>query len=72
MKRKELCSFGIAAKKKLVEINKPQTWLLEEVRKETGQYIDSGYLGKIWTGERKPQKLIDSICGILKIEHSSE
>lgn len=67
MARKELCTFGITAKKKLVDINKPQTWLIEKVHEDTGQYIDSGYLGKIWTGERNPPKIISSICKILNL-----
>lgn len=70
--RKQLCELGIIAKQKLVEINKPQTWLVERVRQDTGQFLDSAYLCRIWTGERAPAKIISSICKILEIERPSE
>ena len=67
MNRKELCALGITAKKRLVEINKPQNWLIQRVIEDTWQFLDNGYLGKIWTGERHPEKIIASICRILDI-----
>ncbi|MDL2293179.1 XRE family transcriptional regulator [Ruminococcaceae bacterium OttesenSCG-928-D13] len=68
MERKELCAFGIEGKKRLVEMNRPQEWLIEQVAEDTGQYFDSGYLQKIWTGERNPPKIIASISKILGLD----
>lgn len=69
MERKQLCEFGTIAKMKLVEINKPQSWLIRQVREDTGQFLDSAYLCRIWTGDRKPDKIINSICTILEIDN---
>lgn len=68
MSRCELCEFGVEVKTKLIEINKNQTWLIEEVRKETGMYVDTGYLNKIFTGKRKAPKIRDAITKILAME----
>lgn len=72
MERKELCAFGISAKKRLVELNKSPTWLAQSVAEDTGQYVDVPYLCRIWTGERKPPKIMASICAILELEASKE
>lgn len=70
--RKAPCDFGVVAKKKLIDINKPQSWLIEQVREDTGQFIDSAYLSRILSGKHRPQKLITSICKILDIEYSED
>ena len=69
MPRKEQTRFAVDAKKRLVELNEPQTWLIKRVREETGLYVDSGYMSKIWLGDRVPAKIIDSICKILELEN---
>lgn len=68
MERKELCAFGIEAKKRLVELNKSSAWLAQSVAEDTGKYVDVPYLCRIWTGKRNPPKIIASICKILEIE----
>ncbi len=65
----KLCDFGKEIKKKLVDIDKPQNWLIEEVRKDSGLYFDSSYMNKIMTGKLGTPKIISSICKILGIEH---
>lgn len=65
MDRLPLCDLGIAAKKKLVEMNKSQSWLIAEIKKKTELYVDNGLLQKIWTGKRAPQKIIQAINNIL-------
>lgn len=59
------CEFGKDVKKKLVDIDQNQEWLIEQLKAATGMFVDSSYLQKILKGERKPQKLIDSIIEIL-------
>lgn len=38
----KICDFGKEIKKKLVDINQSQECLIQEVKKETGLYFDSG------------------------------
>jgi hypothetical protein len=60
--------FGKTIKKRLIDLDKNQNWLIEEIRRETGgMFIDSSYLQKILNGNRSPQKIVDAICRILEI-----
>lgn len=45
----KFCDFGKKIKKKLIDIDQTQNWLIEEVRMDTGKYFDSSYLYKILT-----------------------
>ena len=60
MSKCELCEFGVDVKN--------QSWLIEEIRKETGMYADTGYLNKIFTGKRKAPKIRNAISKILEME----
>ena len=60
--------FGLAVKMELLKQGKEQKWLEEEVTKRTGLYVDSGYMYKILTGQRKAPKIVSAICEILKIK----
>ena len=60
-----LCSFGKAVKKKLVDIDQNQEWLIGEVRKDTGLFFDSSYLHKILTGKLSTPRIVSSIIKIL-------
>ena len=61
--------FGLCIKTKLLQTNKTQKWLAEEVTNKTGLYVDSGYMYKILTGQRNAPKIVDAICEILNIEN---
>lgn len=63
----EICELGKKIKKKLVDINQTQNWLIEEVKKDTGKYFDSGYLYRIFVGTLRTPDIIQSICKILNI-----
>lgn len=43
--------FGKAVKIRLVEMEKTQEWLIEQVKEQTGDYFDSSYLHRILTGK---------------------
>ena len=43
--------FGKAVKIRLVEMDKTQEWLIEQVKERTGVFFDSSYLHKILTGQ---------------------
>lgn len=59
--------FGKEVKKKLIEIDKTQEWLIAEVKKDTGLFIDSSYLNRIITGRSNTPKIVASIKKILSI-----
>lgn len=64
--------FGLCVKTKLLQTNKTQKWLSEEISKKTGLYVDGGYIYKILTGQRKAPKVVNSICEILNIEKKKD
>lgn len=43
--------FGKEIKIRLVELEKEQSWLIEQVKERTGDYFDSSYLYRIMTGK---------------------
>ena len=63
-----LTTFGKDIKKRLVDLEKPDVWLIEQVKKRTGLYFDSSYLYKIRTGKLKSPKILEAICEILGLE----
>ena len=65
----KISDFGLCVKTKLLEINRNQKWLAEEITKQTGLYVDSGYMYKILTSQRNAPKVVDAICKILDIKN---
>ena len=63
-----LTPLGKAAKIRLIELSKPQKWLIEEVRKRTGLYFDDSYLHKIFTGTNSNPTMINAIKAVLELE----
>ena len=61
----ELCNLGREIKKRLIDLNKTQEWLITEVKADTGLFFDSSYLYKILTGKLATPKIITSIKKIL-------
>ena len=59
--------FGLAVKTKLLRLGKSQKWLVEEVTRVTGKFMDDSLMYKILTGERKGTKMVHVICEILGI-----
>lgn len=64
--------YGKTVKMKLIELEKTQEWLIEEVRNRTELFIDSGYIYKILTGQRNAPKVVNAINEILGIENKNE
>lgn len=62
--------FGKEVKKRLIDLDKEQKWLIESVSNRTGLYFDDSYLWKICNGVLKPTKIIETICDILDLEYS--
>lgn len=57
----KLTDFGLSVKTELLRRGKEQKWLEQKIREETGLYVDSSYLSKIFTGQRKSPKIVNSI-----------
>lgn len=60
--------FELEVKMKLLQRGMKQMELIQAVQSDTGLFLDDSYLYKILRGERKPKKIIQSICKILEIE----
>lgn len=43
--------FGKAVKIRLIELEKDQNWLIEQVKERTGDYFDSSYLYRLMAGK---------------------
>lgn len=68
----KVCDFGKEIKKRLVDINQTQGWLIAEVAQDTGKYFDSGYLQRILRGDVATPSIVSSICRILDIPQPTE
>lgn len=64
----QLTAFGKNIGKRLIDLNKPQIWLIEEVRNKTGLYFDDSYMYKIKTGQLSTPKVVQAIRDILDIQ----
>ena len=62
-----LTPLGKAIKKRLVDVDRDQNWLINEVSTSTGLYFDRSYLHKIMTGKLNTPGIIAAICKILDI-----
>lgn len=68
----QLTAFGKDIGKRLIDLNKPQTWLIEEVRSKTGLYFDDSYMYKIKTGQLSTPKIVQAIRDILEIQDCNQ
>ena len=69
MNMSNFSDLGLCVKTKLLQMGKSQKWLEEVVSEKTGLYVDSGYMYKILTGQRKAPKIVAVICEILNIKN---
>lgn len=68
----KLSEFGKEIGKRLIDLDKPQLWLIEEVRSKTGLYFDDSYLYKIKTGQLATPKIVQAIRDILDIQDCNQ
>ena len=59
--------FRKKVKYRLIDLGKSQKWLEDQVRENTGLFVDSSYLAKIFNEERNAPKIKAAICEILGI-----
>lgn len=62
-----LTDYGKRVKHRLIDIDKTQKWLQDEVTKKTGLYMDRSYMTKILTGQLATPKIVSAINEILQI-----
>ena len=72
MRAKPLAPIGRAIKKRLIDLDKNQLWLVEQVKHATGLYFDSAYLQKIMTGVLKTPGILLAIREILDIPEDAD
>lgn len=63
-----ITEYGVKVKVALMKQGKTQEWLIKELSKATGQYVDSSNLNRVITGRLHSQSLIAGINKILDIE----
>lgn len=68
MQNTKLSDFGLCVKTELLRRGMHQSDLEKQVSADTGLFVDCGYMYKILTGQRSPERIINSICKILEIE----
>lgn len=60
--------FGKTVKKRLIDLDKTQGWLIASVREKTGLFFDDSYLHKILTGQRNAPKILQAIRETLQMD----
>ena len=55
------------SKKRLIDLDKSQEWLISQLNRDTGLFVDSSYLNRILTGRCNSEKIIASISKILDL-----
>jgi hypothetical protein len=63
----QLTVLGKEIKKKLVDIEQTQAWLIEQVKGKTGLFFDGSYLHKIMVGERAAPQIVQAIRDVLSL-----
>lgn len=62
--------FGKTIKKRLLDLDRNQNWLIDQIRQKTGLYFDSSYMSKIMTGKLNTPGIVQAIREILEIPES--
>lgn len=61
MRKIPLTEYGKSVKKRLIEMDKSQEWLIEQLKRKTGKFVDSSLLNKILTGKSNSSTIISAI-----------
>lgn len=68
LRKRVFTEFGRTVANCLMERGMTQDELISEVKKRSGMFLDSSYLYKLFTGQRKAAKVAELICSILDLE----
>lgn len=72
MGKRTLTPFGKSIKHALIDQNRSQSWLVEQVREKTGLYFDNSYMYKIQTGQLATPSIVGAICEVLGLDRPGE
>lgn len=61
-----LTDYGKSVKKRLIEMDKSQEWLIEQLKRKTGKFVDSSLLNKILTGKSNSLTIKSALDEIIK------
>lgn len=67
-----MTEFGKEIGKRLIDMERRQNWLIEQVRERTGLYFDSSYLYKIKIGKLATPRIVAAIRDILDLPLHSQ
>lgn len=67
-----LTPFGKEIKKRLVDMDHTQAWLIQQVAEKTGLYFDRSYMHKIQTGQLATPKIVQAIREILDLPEQTQ
>lgn len=59
--------YGKKVQVRLVELGARQSWLIEEIKKESEMFVDSSLLNKVLTGRINSPRIVSTINKILSI-----
>ena len=68
----QFTAFGKDIVKRLIDIDKDQLWLIEQVKEKTGLYFDSSYLYKIRVGTLATPGVVAAIREILDLPEKED
>lgn len=54
-------------RKKLIDMEKPQKWLIDQIKEETGMFCDNSILCKVMRGKVDSARMLSAIRKILNI-----
>lgn len=63
--------YGKEIKKRLIDMDKTQVWLIDQVKERTGLFFDSSYLYKVMTGTLRTPTIVSAINEVLNIKDFS-
>lgn len=67
LRKRVFTDFGRSVVSRLMELGMTQEDLIAEVKKCSGLFVDSSYLYKLLTGQRKAEKVADAIRAVLSL-----
>lgn len=67
-----MTEFGKTIKKRLIDMDKSQAWLIEEIKARTGLYCDTSYLWKLMNGRANQPQIMAVIRDALDLPEDQE
>lgn len=64
MQKNQLCAFGKNVKHRLIDLDKTNGWLIDEIKRRSDGYMDTSFMAKLMSGKvtSKPKEnLINQI-----------